>query len=261
MAKMTLLDMVQDILNDMDGDGVNSVDDTVEAGQVAQIIKSAYIAMMSDRNWPHMRKPRQLTPTTDLKQPTHMRLADDVKELDFIKYNTTKSGETRNRFTDMEWREPDEFLQITNSYNTDEEHVDVVIDDSGTIIQIMNDRAPSIYTSFDDRVLIFNSYDSEVESNLTSSKVQSMSYVMPSFILEDSFIPDLPDMAFTALLEDAKAKATWKLRGERDVYAEREASKQDKFLSRRNRRVQGGIKYPNYGRKRGRSSNPYFDKT
>ena len=42
MAKMTLLAMVQDILNDMDGDEVNSISDTVEAEQVAQIIKTTY---------------------------------------------------------------------------------------------------------------------------------------------------------------------------------------------------------------------------
>jgi len=38
MAKKTVLDMVQDILSDMESDEVNSISDTTEALQVAQII-------------------------------------------------------------------------------------------------------------------------------------------------------------------------------------------------------------------------------
>jgi hypothetical protein len=40
MAKMTLLEIVQDILSDMDSDEVNSINDSVESLQLAQMIKS-----------------------------------------------------------------------------------------------------------------------------------------------------------------------------------------------------------------------------
>jgi len=46
MAKMTVLEIVQDILNDIDGDEVNSIDDTLESEQVAQIVKSTYDAII-----------------------------------------------------------------------------------------------------------------------------------------------------------------------------------------------------------------------
>ena len=54
--KMNLLEITQDILNDMDGDEVNSIDDTFESAQIAQIIKSTYYAIISNRNWPHTRR-------------------------------------------------------------------------------------------------------------------------------------------------------------------------------------------------------------
>jgi hypothetical protein len=41
-AKMTLLEIVQDVLNDMDSDEVNSISDTVEATQIANICRSVY---------------------------------------------------------------------------------------------------------------------------------------------------------------------------------------------------------------------------
>jgi hypothetical protein len=39
MAKMTVLDMVQDIMSDMNSDNVNDINDTPESLRVAQIIK------------------------------------------------------------------------------------------------------------------------------------------------------------------------------------------------------------------------------
>ena len=44
--KFTLLEMVQEILSDMDSDEVDSIEDTVEAEQVATIVRSTYLAMM-----------------------------------------------------------------------------------------------------------------------------------------------------------------------------------------------------------------------
>ena len=260
MAKYSLLDMVQDILNDMDGDEVNSIDDTVESSQVAQIVKSTYFAMMSTRNWPHLRKPIQLTPTTDLAQPTQMYVDDDIKELYFINYDTRKVGDTRAYWTKMKWREPDDFLRITNSYNVQEANVDSVQTENQLDIQVFNDRSPTIYTSFDDRTLIFNAYDSARESNLQSTYFQSMAYIMPTWLPEDDFIPDLPDEAFMALIEEAKSRSSMKLRQVVDQKSEQEAQRQHKWLARKSRRVNNGIRYPNYGRNRGRGKKPYIDK-
>lgn len=249
MAKMTMLDMVQDVLNDIDGDWVNSIDDTEEAMSVAAIIKSTYLAMMSNRNWPHMRKLVQLIPTVDLAKPTHMAIPDSVKELYFINYNHMKDGETKVDYQPITWRDPDEFLQITNNYNNDQSNVTTVVDDSGVVIQVLNDEPPTFYTSFDDTNVVFNSFDSAVESNLTSNRMQSMAYLMPSLTVSDSTIPDLPDEAFSALVEGAKAKASWKLRQVADNAAQAESKRQQKWLSRKVRRVNQGLKYPNYGRK------------
>jgi hypothetical protein len=49
MAKMTLLEMTQDILSDMDSDEVNSINDSVESLQVAQIIKTTYFNIVNGR--------------------------------------------------------------------------------------------------------------------------------------------------------------------------------------------------------------------
>jgi hypothetical protein len=249
MAKQTMLELTQDVLNDIDGDFVNSIDDTEEAMSVAAIIKSTYIAMMSNRNWPHLRKLIQLTPTVDLSRPTHVVVPDSVKELDFINYNSAKDGETKLNFQPVTWRDPDVFLQLVNNYNNGNDNVLTVIDASGVTIQVYNDVAPTIYTSFDDRTLVFNAFDSAVESNITSGRMQSMAYIMPSLIIGDDVIPDLPDEAFSALVEGAKSKASWKLRQVSDNASQAESKRQNKWLARKARRVNQGFTYPDFGRK------------
>lgn len=65
MPKYTLLDMTQDILSDMNSDEVNSIADTIESMQVAQIIKSTYYNIIDGRDWPHLYQMFQLTPSGD----------------------------------------------------------------------------------------------------------------------------------------------------------------------------------------------------
>ncbi|MDB4302076.1 hypothetical protein N9924_00775 [bacterium] len=260
MFKKTLLEIVQDILNDMDSDEVNSIDDTFESQQVAQIVSSTFQAMISNRNWPHLRKLVQVAPSGDSSLPTHMTVQDNIKEMLFLNYNTVKLGETRKRYKRMKWVEPDDFLRISNQRNNDSANVDVIVDPTGVELLVLNDREPTHYTSFDDETLVFDAYDSAVDSTLQQVKVQAQAYVTPSFVLTDSHIPDLPEEAFTALIEEAKAKAFFKLKQMQDVKAEQEAGRQQRWLSRKAWRVNGGIIYPNYGRATRKTRNSVFDK-
>lgn len=241
--------MVQEILNDIDSDEVESIDDTVESEQVVSMIKSAYYAMMSNRDWPHLRQTIQVSGLGDTTKPTHMKLQDGIKELCFINYNKIKDGETRKRYEKIEYLEPDHFLHKTNQRNNDEASVDSVTDTGGIEVLIKNDTPPTYFTSFDDEYLVFDSYDNTVDTTLQESKIQAQAYVMPSWNSADDFIPDLPDNAFTALVEEAKSRASLRLKQVSDQKAEQEAGRQQRWLARKARRVAGGIKYPDYGRK------------
>lgn len=246
--KLSLLELVQDILNDLDSDNVNSIYDTVESEQVAQIVKSTYFAMMSNRNWPHMKKLISLTASGDEAYPTHMKLDDKVKELCFINYNKAKVGDTRKLYQQVRWMEPDDFLRVTNNRNNTQDVIDIITDRSGVELLIRNDQPPSYYTTFDDDYIVFDSYDKAVDDTLQESKVQAQGYVYPTWEMDDYFVPFLPDEAFTLLLEEAKSRASLKLKQTQDIKAEQEAGRQNRWLARKDWRVQGGIQYPNYGR-------------
>lgn len=257
--KLTLLELVVDILSDMDSDNVNSIDDTIESQQVAQIVKSSYYAMLSNRNWPHTRKLINLSSSLTLATPTHMYLPELVKELVFVNYDTHRDGDTRKLYTSMKYISPDAFLRRTNAYNDSAANVDVIQDPTGIQLLIRNDIPPTYYTSFDDTAIVFDAYDKAVDDTLQASKVQAMGYVTPGWSMVDSFIPDLPEEAFIALQEEAKSRAMFKLKQMVDQKAEQESSRQQRWLSRKAWRVAGGVQYGNYGRRSGKAyTNPTF---
>lgn len=255
MARLTLLEMVQDILNDIDGDEVNSLDDTIESSQVAQIIKTTFDAIMSTRNWPHTRQLLKTIASGDNSIPTHMTFDSNIKELIFINYNKAAAGETRLKYEPVKFLNTDDFLRMSNSRNNDDANIDIITDPTTTVqLLIRNDAHPTHYTSFDDETLVFDSYDSAIESTIQSSKIQAMGYVLPTLVIADDSIPDLPNEAFSMLLEEAKSRVAVKLRQSADPKAEQEAKRQNNWMSMNNWTVNGGIKYPSYGRGRSRGN-------
>jgi hypothetical protein len=250
--RKTLLTLVQDILVEINGDEVNSINDTLEAEEVAKHIQASYRNLIAENVWPHTRRAITLEARSDSNFPTHMIVADDLKELltNSVRYNVIKSGETRKKYQPVAYLDPDHFLNKINARDNDSDNIDVIIDDSGIELLINNSKAPEYYTSFDDVNLIFDSYDSEVDSTLQKSKFQAQGYIFPEFTITDSFTPDLPPDAFPLLHEKATTRCNFKMRQMSDVVAASESQKQSRVMSRRNWVVAGGIKYPNYGRKR-----------
>ena len=91
MDKPTLLDITQDILNDISGDEVNSIDDTVESVQVAAIVRSTFFDMMTTRSWPHTRRLLQLVASGSTSLPVYMTFTENLKELIMINYDKSRT--------------------------------------------------------------------------------------------------------------------------------------------------------------------------
>lgn len=260
MTKKTLLQLTQDVLNDISSDEVNSINDTPDSVQVATIIKNVYLEMIAHRNWPHLRKLIQLQASGDSTLPTHMTVQDEIKELSFINYNCARVEDGYKRlFQPMKWKEQDDFLRYLNSRdNTQSNVIDVMDPSSGITLSIRNDLPPACFTSFDDKTLVFDSYDSAVEDTLQQSKIQAMAFVNPTWVHSDTAVPDLPEEAFPALLSEAISVASLRLNQAADQKAEQSSQRQQAWLARKVWRVNGGVRYPNYGRKAGYRKDPTF---
>lgn len=247
--KMTLLEMVQDILNDLDSDEVNNIDDTVESQQVAQIIKTCYFEMMGNRNWPHLRKLIQLEPSNDLARPNYLQIPDNLKEIEQIEYNIVKDGTDRIEYRPIKYVPPDVFLRRVASRNSTLDNIELITDYSGSELLILNDVAPSVYTSFDDKHIVFDSYNRSVDDTLKKSKTRCLAYMHPVWDRRNEAIADLPSEAFPSLLNEAKRTAFVTVKQMVNQNAEQKAARQQRWLSRKAWSVEGGVRYPNYGRR------------
>lgn len=246
---MTVLDMTQKILSAMDSDEVNSINDTLEATQIAEVIESTYYNIISGKDWPHLFELFQLTASGDNTKPTHMSLPDTYLEIKWLKYNKRNSTDTKDKFEDVIYKDPEEFINLLNVRDETESNVTEVTDASGIVLKILNDIAPTYYTSFDNENIIFDSYDSGVNTTLISSKTQCYGKKEPTFTLSDSFVPDLPVAMFSYLLNESKATCFVEMKQTQNPKAEQHSITQRRRLSQDVWRLAGGIKYPNYGRK------------
>lgn len=257
MAKMTLLEIVQDIMSDMDADDVNSINDTPEATQVAQIVKTTYYNIIDGRDYDFLYELFQLESSGNSSRPTYMKLPETIIDLKWLKYNNRKNTETKNKYEVVTYKHPDEFLEITDKRNNDNSDVDVISDPSGIKVHIYNDRGPKYFTSFNDEDLVFDAYDSVKESTLTVANTQAYGKRSVTFTLLDTFTPDLPVQMFSYLLNEAKSVAFTTLKQTANPKAEQASVSQKRRMSQDAWRLKKGIHYPNYGRKKGSGGNRY----
>lgn len=246
--KRTLLDMVQTILSAIDADEVNSIDDTVEATQVATILKEAYFAMSSNRDWSGQKRLIQFDHSGTPDKPTHLKSPESIKELHLFQYDSAKKTGTLE-MREVCYKYPDEFLRISSHRGINTPHTKVVRDFGGTPLVIITNKPPSYWTTFDDTYIVCDSYDSEVDDALKASKTQLHVTKFADWEMVDDFVPDMPSEAFSSLIAEAKSVAFVEVKQVANQKAEQEATRQRTWLSRKNWQLQGGVRYPNFGRR------------
>lgn len=256
--KETVLEIVQDVLSEMGSDLVNSIDDSPEAQRVALMLKSVYFDLIDQRTFAQHKRLVPLDSSGDSEYPNYLQLPSETKETYWVQYDCSNVDTDRSQWKSIQYLYPDEFIQKVNQRNDTEDYIDTVTDWDGTTLLIRNDQAPSYWTSFDDTWIVFDSYDSEVSATLQSSKSKAYILAEPTFSLEDDFVVDLPIDAFSLLRNVLKSRAFENIKQMTSQSVAIEAQRQRARMSRKNSKAMGGVRYPSYGRKAGRSLNSTF---
>lgn len=246
MRQMTLLEITQDILSDLDSDEVNSINDTVEATQVANTVRSVYEHLIDTRDWGHL---YSLYPLDSTAIPTVLSLPTNVTEVLWLRYNKKKTTDANDRYEEVKYKLPEDFINLCNKRNSSDATVEQVTI-GGVTLNVLNNVAPTYYTSFDNDTIVCDSYDSTVDGVLQTSKTQAYGKRLPVFVLDDSHIPDLPVNAFALLVNESKSACSLKFKQAPDQKAEQYAITNRRKMSQEAWRISNGISYPNYGRTR-----------
>lgn len=184
---MTLLEMTQSILGAMESDEVNDIASTVESASVASTIQETYFDIISRRDWPFLKIYTVLSGVGDTDFPTKMQFPDTVNKVYWIKYNKK----------DVFWMEPKEFQDLLDARTA----AAGIINADG--YSLTSD--PRYWTSFDDTYVFFDSIDTDVDDTLQSSKSKAYMLSIPTWTVENTFVPTLPEKMFPLLLADAKS--------------------------------------------------------
>lgn len=193
MAIMTLLEIVQDILSDMEDDEVNSISDTSSSESVARIVRTCYYELVDELSLPGNDRLMELEAVSDPNRPNYLKLPDDYIKLHWFKYN----GQ------DVKYLSPWEFLRFIEKRDTGAN----VVDFGGVTLKIDDTSQPTYWTSFDDKYLVLDSFNKNEESTLQASKTQALVQLEFDFRLADDTVPDLPSRLFPTLLSKSKARA------------------------------------------------------
>ena len=235
----------------MEEDVVTSYTDTVSSQAVAEIIKNTYDNIISGRDWPHLYKMFKLT-STGTNTPTRMILPETIMSLEYVKYNKKRPGESRDRFTEIPFVEPQEFMRILDARDDSDDSIAIVNDpDSQVPLNVYTDRHPTMYTSFSEAALTFDGYYGDVENGarLFTDNTQCYGKLYPNIVMSNSLYFPLPIEAYQMLLEEAKSTAFLTLKQMPNQKAEQHSVTQRRRMSQQAWTIRNGIKYPNYGRK------------
>jgi hypothetical protein len=245
--KMTLLQMVQSILEQSDTEFVNSINDSIEAIQCAGVIRDIYFANVATKRYKELEGLIQLESLADNDYPNYLKLPDGVTSLKWVHYNKSLDG--GQEYKPITFVKPEDFLRKTSTADDGSSRVDIIFErQSGTPLLIYNDVMPDFYTTFDDEYLVFNSYNSSVENTLQGSKSRSMAKSLPTWTMADDFIPHLNTYEFPHLLAESKSTFMSLFKNVVDPKIEQLARRQKNFRQDENRLEENYRAAPHYGR-------------
>lgn len=256
--KMSLLEMVSDILSAMDSDEVNSIGDSTEAMQVATAVKHAYFDIMSRGNPSEAFDLFELNPSGNPLWPTVMNLPSNVLELLWIKYDKRQFGDVDPNWNKVQYLPQDVFcdqvLTYQNQGQGDVVHFQIPGANNSSIdIYSLNNKAPDYYTSFNDSLIVFDSYDSAIDTTLQKDKTLAYGELGKPFLMEDSFIPELDARQFSLLYNEAKASCFADLKQTDNARAEKKVRQGWVTLQNQDNKIPANPSFfdttPNYGRK------------
>jgi len=233
----------------MDSDEVNSIGDTTESLQVAQEVETTYYEILSNLKLPERNKLISFEALGDPNnRPNYLKVKDSIDNIEFLMYNI--GTEVEPDYKKMTYMTPKDFLLYVIE-NVQGATTMVVTDFNGAKFPIKTNQDPTYYTTFDDTYLVFDAYNSSVDDTLQESKAFALAQVIPTFEMEDDYVPELPAKYFPMLIAEASSMCFINHKQAPNSKEEQRARRQMvRHLNNRRRVDEAKTKGPDFGRVR-----------
>lgn len=228
---LTVLDVVQKVLNDMGSFAVNSISDLEESLMISSILEDKYYQLMHQKDWPTKADYITLDSSGAGDGATTLSIPSTVEKIDHIKYN----------YVDQTYLEPEQFLALymhDPDLTLESNQVDVDVAGGPMKITVLNDKDPQFYTSFDDELLVFDSYLSTTESKLVGTKALAFAYTIPTIVIDDTTPIPIPKKMESLLISEVKAASFKKLKQMVSEEDERDRRAQHSRLNKERKQLQ-----------------------
>jgi hypothetical protein len=227
-GKYTLLQVVQKTLDALGSDSINSLSDTAEGEQIAQIAEDAYYELLNQKDWPFLQQLTELESLADANFPNYLRIPDDIVRIVQLKYDFTNQmvppEDTLLTIRELVWLSPQHFLNKTQGRNTDQDNTIVITSMNGIKIPIFNNTEAQWWTSFDDEFVIIDAWHFDFESTIQGGNSQVLAKTIPAFEKDnDDFVPFAPAHFFQIWLAEVKRMAFFYFRQDFSMIDEQKA--------------------------------------
>lgn len=227
--------MVQHILSAMGSDEVSNYDDTVESYQVALCIKQAFYDCANELGLPEHESLYQLVASGDNDKPCIMTIPTTATRLDTIYYDNKADG-ANSDYVEVKWIDWQDFLTMQKALANDTTGVDQqVITNNAQSFNVMyrTDAHPRYYTTTDENTLIFDGFNSDVDTTLAAAKTMAYGAIYPTFTLSNTAYPDLDPTQFPYLLAKAKTRCFMEIKQQQNAESAAETRKQKIVVQKR----------------------------
>ncbi len=203
MKKMTLLEMVQNIGSALELDEVNSITDTVESLQIAEVIKETFYEQFNNIIVPEFERLFALESVSSLLSPNYLKIPSDVSKVLWLKYKDFRADGMQR---DICYIPPEDFLGIQLNYTDASNYGFRTLDPSSGVTYIIRTDAPAThFTMFDDNYIAFDGLDALYETTLVGANSVGFGMKSFEFTLADDFIPPIDGNLFPLLLAESKS--------------------------------------------------------
>lgn len=245
----TLLNTVQRVLDKLNLDPVNSISDTEDSLLIAREAETTFYDMSTRADWPDQIDLVEINSVSDLSNPAALSLDDNVEYFDSLRYDVTTADDDNKVIRRICWLSPEDFLEKMYTRNTSNDNI-VEGTYKNIPLLIQNDKMPEYYTSFDNKMLILDSYHSATEDSLQGHKTICYAKTIPSWLQDDTFVVPVQDSLYPLFIASLASACSQYLNSEFNQEDER---RQQRGISRMRREaVRTEMeKFPkfNFGRK------------